>query len=1165
MNGNRCPSDPRFVGDPVDTLTGAVVDRMLEFRLTGHIELRWNRHYDSSLSHRQFSVGTGCAHEYDRSLSLDAEGVSYEEPVGRSHRFPLLNRDGEGCAAHGLYLRRVSATTYRLSRHAEPTMEFVFPRNARGARLTRLLQGSSEVRFWYDDAQKLVRIDDSAGRFITANEDEARRLVRLAVEPTSTKPGFLLVEYRYDQRGNLIATKNDQGHGYAFTYDDANRMVLRRGRKGFQFYFKYDAQGRCIHAMGDDAIYGVALDYKVLGRVTKVTRPDGGVWIYTFTARGELQEVVDPLGGVQKFVRDSSGRQILEIDPNGNASTFLYDPAGEAVAKVDSMGRRISLPEDPNAPDPFMHRVAANSAEYEYGRLLTVDDIELPDETQTENLPLSRDVRLLISTRSNQTQSPASGQEFEVPPLRVNWWPDPKSGRIFNDFGKLVQQRDEFRRLRHWTYDPSGNVSTFTDFDGRSWSYDNGSWHLLRGVVDPLGAEGRFTYTTNEQIASFTDAGGTLSEYGYDVKDHLVEIKRHGVVREKYSRDVAGNLTEKCAGDGRPLLQFEIGPGNLLVKRTLASGDEHTFEYDKSGRYLVSATKKDLVEFAYDGFGNAVLEKRNGLGVEHCFQGWQHLAESVFFNRFLVRYEWPKGNRLVITDPGGKSHDIRFHDRGLIERRLSNGSKETSQYDNLGRCLFKCAHRTGGQVWSRRYHWSGEGELQRVEDNIRGDVRYEFDAAHRLQRRTTGGRVEKFEMDLAGNLLRQPGLQQATHQSGNRLHTVDGFPVSYNDRNHIEARRTADGPARYTYDSRDQLVRVDGPRGAWTAEYDTLARRTRKTWAGQTTEYYWNGDQLIAEATADGSLRLYLYADLLAVCPFLFLDYDSVTAPVDSCRRYFVFTDQIGTPCSVEDESGAEVWRAFIDPFGNADVASGAKIDFYLRFPGHYFDPELGLHYNRFRYYDPRLGRYLQSDPWGISGGYNLYAYRSNPLLQSDVRGLGEENLKKGKACPDEESNKPLQDRKGWVGEYGKQKKVTGDGSVDRDHQPSKLAIKKAMQDDIDARVAAGEMDKPSPAQMKEINARIDKEGLAVVVDHDVHKEGPTHGNKNKAQSDIDKQDLGAAAARDADAMVANTAKIDPDNLPATQAAADKIKEQTHEGIMEKNREIVDDVMSSDD
>jgi RHS repeat-associated protein len=597
----------------------------------------------------------------------------------------------------------------------------------------------------------------------------------------------------------------------------------------------------------------------------------------------------------------------------------------------------------------------------------------------------------------------------------------------------------------------------------------------------------------------------------------------------------------------------------------LESGDEHTFQYDQSGRHLEAATKKDRVEFGYDGLGNLIFEKRNGLGVEHRFEGWRNPAESTFFARFIVRYKWSAGNTLVITDPGGKSHQIRFYGHGLLERRFSNGSNEVAQYDNQGRCLVKCAERRNGQVWGRRYQWSGEGELQRVEDRIRGDVRYQYDSAHRLRRRFIAGRVEDYEMDLAGNLLRQPGLPQVTHQSGNRLNTVNGHTITYNDRDHIETRAFPNGTIRYLYDSRDQLIGVEGLDAPWNAEYDAFNRRTRKTWGGKTTEYYWNGDQLIAEVAAEGRLRIYLYADPLALTPLLFLDYDTAAAPVDSCRRYFVFTDQIGTPCSVEDDSGAEVWRAWVDPFGRAEVGSGASIECTLRFPGHCFDAELGLHYNRFRHYDPLLGRYLQSDPWGVSGGYNLYAYRLNPLLEVDVRGLGEEEQKKGKPCPDEEDNRPLDERKGWVDEYGEQKKVTGDGSVDRDHQPSKAAIKKAIKEDIDRRVAAGEMSPPTEEQMKAINNRIDKEAQAVVVDHDVHKEGPTHGNKNKAQSDIDKQDLGAAAARDADAMVANAAKHDPDNLPAYQAAADKIKQQTHEGIMDKNRKIVDDVMKSGD
>ena len=68
-------------------------------------------------------------------------------------------------------------------------------------------------------------------------------------------------------------------------------------------------------------------------------------------------------------------------------------------------------------------------------------------------------------------------------------------------------------------------------------------------------------------------------------------------------------------------------------------------------------------------------------------------------------------------------------------------------------------------------------------------------------------------------------------------------------------------------------------------------------------------------------------------------------------------------------------------------VSPELPIDVPLRFPGHYADPEIGLYYNRFRYYSPELGRYTQSDPVGIGAGLNVYAYTASPLAQADVRG----------------------------------------------------------------------------------------------------------------------------------------------------------------------------------
>ncbi|WP_414891847.1 RHS repeat-associated core domain-containing protein, partial [Pseudomonas serboccidentalis] len=59
-----------------------------------------------------------------------------------------------------------------------------------------------------------------------------------------------------------------------------------------------------------------------------------------------------------------------------------------------------------------------------------------------------------------------------------------------------------------------------------------------------------------------------------------------------------------------------------------------------------------------------------------------------------------------------------------------------------------------------------------------------------------------------------------------------------------------------------------------------------------------------------------------------------------------------------------------------------------LRFQGQYFDAESGLHYNRHRYYDPRLGRYLTPEPVKLAGGLNQYQYTPNPTGWVDPLGL---------------------------------------------------------------------------------------------------------------------------------------------------------------------------------
>lgn len=109
---------------------------------------------------------------------------------------------------------------------------------------------------------------------------------------------------------------------------------------------------------------------------------------------------------------------------------------------------------------------------------------------------------------------------------------------------------------------------------------------------------------------------------------------------------------------------------------------------------------------------------------------------------------------------------------------------------------------------------------------------------------------------------------------------------------------------------------------------------------------------------------------------------------------YFIQADHLNTPRLVTDAVDNVVWRWDSDAFGSAPPdedpgASGTLFVFNPRFPGQYFDAETGLHYNDQRDYDPSTGRYMESDPIGLEGGLNTFAYvEGNPLSYVDPEGL---------------------------------------------------------------------------------------------------------------------------------------------------------------------------------
>ena len=199
------------------------------------------------------------------------------------------------------------------------------------------------------------------------------------------------------------------------------------------------------------------------------------------------------------------------------------------------------------------------------------------------------------------------------------------------------------------------------------------------------------------------------------------------------------------------------------------------------------------------------------------------------------------------------------------------------------------------------------------------------------------------------------------------------------------------------------------------------ARKQRELGCGFTL-FGWDGDTLAWESSpaqadgASGKTVHYLYepgtfvpvAQALRHQPMRLLAQPSYTGaydidqdplwthtpqalPIDVLAWYQC--DHLGTPQELTDPTGQIVWSAQYKAWGEvkeqrSDWAQRQGLTNPIRFQGQYHDHETGLHYNRYRYYDPRVGRFVSKDPISYAGGLNLYAYAPNPTGWVDPLGL---------------------------------------------------------------------------------------------------------------------------------------------------------------------------------
>jgi RHS repeat-associated protein len=233
----------------------------------------------------------------------------------------------------------------------------------------------------------------------------------------------------------------------------------------------------------------------------------------------------------------------------------------------------------------------------------------------------------------------------------------------------------------------------------------------------------------------------------------------------------------------------------------------------------------------------------------------------------------------------------------------------------------------------------------------------------------------------------------------NRLATHDGQTVTLDDAGNTTADPAED--LSFTYDDHNRMVEayVDSVLQA-SYVYNGQGQRVKKieaTGAERTIVYHYGlsgellGETIYSEAGSKIGERDYLWLDSL---PLAQSEREFSGSTITGQTFVYLHGDQLNTPRLATDATGEVVWRWDSDAFGvgEADLdpdSDTEEVNVRLRYPGQYWDEETGLHYNYFRDYDPVTGRYVESDPIGLGGGPNTFAYvNANPITYVDPKGL---------------------------------------------------------------------------------------------------------------------------------------------------------------------------------
>ncbi|MFE9437125.1 RHS repeat-associated core domain-containing protein [Streptomyces sp. NPDC006640] len=1039
---NRVKSVVRSKGsDPVDMATGAMFLPQTDVELPGNLPLAFTRRIASDYRCGWW-FGPGWASTIDQRLEVDDRGAVFvtEEGLLLAYSHPT----GPGIPVHPEAGPRWGLTLlgdggYRvddpLSGHAR---HFAAPAGG-VARLTHISdRNNNTITVDYDEYETPVAIRHSGGYHLKLDTQDGR-VTALALADTAPDGSDVVIKrYRYTD-GNLTEVVNSTGLPLRFTYDDRLRITSWTDTNDSRYEYEYDEHDRCVGEGGEAGHITIALDYDGSDpawpncRITSLTTADGAITRFVINEASQVIADIDSLGSVVRTEYDAHHHVVSRTNELGHSTRFVVDERGSVteVLRPDSATMRIDY-NDLNCPTIILMPDGASwYREYDERGNCTAMTDPVGATTRFTYDTVGQLVAVTDALGNVRTVQcdPAGLPVAATDPLgAMTTWQRDAFGRIvtYTDpeghstqiewtvEGQIASRTTADGAVESWSYDGEGNCTSHTTPAGATTLFEYTHFDLPSARVGPDGARYEFIHDQNLRLTSVINPQGLTWEYEHNAAGHLISESDFDDRSVAYTYDKAGRLTTRTDILGNRVHYERDILGDVVKKVTDDGATE--FAYDPNRR-LVEANGPDVsLTLELDPSGQVISETVGGRSTTYCRDALGRLKGRTTPSGASTTWTYDAaGNRTQLNASG---HSVLFErdwSGNEVRRSVGENITLTHAYDGLGRrTSLSLSARGEVPVLHRAYRFGADGNLVGDDDQFHGDRRFDLDLAGRVTAVHANNWTESYAYDGAGNLTRAswPAKYFGEDSTGDRAYAgtrlvgSGGTSYEYDALGRTVLRRKKrlsrkPDTWRYTWDVESRLTSVTTPDGTlWRYMYDPLGRRTAKqriaedgrTVAEQVV-FTWDGATLCEQTTRERS-----YSHAVTVT----WDYDGfhpiaqteriaeAEAPqeeIDS-RFFGIITDLIGTPTELFDEGGAVAWRARSNLWGKAAWNADATAYTPLRFPGQYYDPESGLHYNYFRLYDPESARYLTPDPLGLAPAPNPVAYVHNPHTGIDPLGL---------------------------------------------------------------------------------------------------------------------------------------------------------------------------------